>query len=414
MNLRGIYISDVFLGHRNFPHFVIAVRHESESGKPYVLRATIDSGRLNDLVKVANLDPTGDAFLINHEGVLQTPSHIFGQVLTPFPLASIFDSSRSGILETTDSQGQPLLVGVTRVANSPFLLVSAYQPELLLQKWSFLLIQVIIAVVSSVVVIFLVIWWGSTTLVNRIYEADNRRAAVLHEIEYTNKMAHIGRLAAGVAHEINNPMAIINEKVGLMKDLLALSADFPQREKFLRQVGIISDSVKRVSAITHRLLGFARHLPIKSDVIHIDLLIKEVLGFVGREAEHRNIAINLDIPSESPVIESDQGQLQQVFLNIINNALGAVKEGGRVDISISQDSSENVVVSIADNGVGIPPEHLKSIFEPFFSTKGKRGTGLGLSITYGIVQKLGGRISVESEEGVGTTFSVVLPLRNMT
>ncbi|MBW2618548.1 MAG: ATP-binding protein [Deltaproteobacteria bacterium] len=303
------------------------------------------------------------------------------------------------------------MMGMTRVANSPFLLVAVYQPEVLLQKWSFLLIQVIIAVIFSVVVIFLVTWWGSTTLVSRIYEADNRRAAVLHEIEYTNKMAHIGRLAAGVAHEINNPMAIINEKVGLMKDLLALSADFPRREKFLHQVEKISNSVKRVSDITHRLLGFARHLPVLTDKIHIGLLIKEVLGFVGREAEHRNISINLDIPPESPVIESDQGQLQQVFLNIINNALGAVKEGGRIDISISQDSSESVAVSIADNGVGIPPEHLKSIFEPFFSTKGKRGTGLGLSITYGIVQKLGGRISVESEEGVGTTFCVVLPLR---
>jgi signal transduction histidine kinase len=254
-----------------------------------------------------------------------------------------------------------------------------------------------------------VIWWGSTNLVNRIYETDLRRTAMLHEVEYTNKLASIGRLAAGVAHEINNPVAIINEKVGLLEDLLKVADEFPYQEKFLRQSKVIKDSVRRISEITHRLLGFARHLPMKTETIHLEALVREVLGFLGREAEYRNIAINQHIPSDIAPIEADKGQLQQVLLNILNNALAAVNDGGEINIAVAQQGEEKVAISIADNGMGIAGGDLKRIFEPFFSTKGDKGTGLGLSITYGIVQKLGGHIEVESEPGQGTTFTIILP-----
>jgi signal transduction histidine kinase len=300
---------------------------------------------------------------------------------------------------------------MAKVKGTPFSLVVVNQSRILLRKWDLLRINVLVMVGLSVAAILAVIWWGSATLVNRIYEADLRRVAVLHEVEYTNKLASIGRLAAGVAHEINNPVAIINEKVGLMTDLLSLDKDFTHQEKFLRQAQVIKESVKRVSEITHRLLGFARHLPVKTEDIHLQPLIKEVLGFLGREAEYRNIDINLNIPRDIPPIQSDKGQLQQVLLNILNNALAAVKNGGEIHIAVAPDGMGHLVISVADNGVGIPKEHLNSIFEPFFSTKGERGTGLGLSITYGIVQKLGGRIEVESDPGLGTTFTVALPIK---
>jgi signal transduction histidine kinase len=261
----------------------------------------------------------------------------------------------------------------------------------------------------SILAILGVIWWVSANLVSRIYEADQRRAAMLHEVEYTNKLASIGRLAAGVAHEINNPVAIINEKVGLMTDLLRHAPEFPQRERFLQQARAIKESVKRVSNITHRLLGFARHLPVRTEEIHLDVLIQEVLGFLGREAEYRNIDIAVNIPEEVPRVLSDKSQLQQVLLNILNNALAAVPDGGAITITVGQENADQVSIQVSDNGKGIPKEDLNNIFEPFFSTKGERGTGLGLSITYGIVQKLGGRIEVDSEVDQGTTFTVCLP-----
>jgi len=411
VQLRGIYISEVFLGHRNFPHFVIAVRHEKVAEPPYILRATIDTGRLNDLLEATDLQPSGDIFLVNETGVLQTPSRLFGGVLTKFPHFSSSQAARNAIVDAVGPGGAPLLVGLAKVEGSPFNLVVVNQPRTILQKWDVLRVNVIIMILLSVFAIMLVVWRGSTNLVNRIFEADLKRAAMLHEVEYTNKLASIGRLAAGVAHEINNPVAIINEKVGLMKDLLEMGGEFPQREKFLRQAAVIRDSVKRVSDITHRLLGFARHLPVKTEEIHLEELIKDVLEFLGREAEYRGIDIRLDIPADIPTMLADKGQLQQALLNILNNALAAVKDGGLIEIGVSRLDQGGVAVAISDNGRGIPAENLKAIFEPFFSTKGEKGTGLGLSITYGIIQKLGGHIDVQSSPGQGTTFTLHLPVR---
>ncbi|MCB2190897.1 MAG: ATP-binding protein [Deltaproteobacteria bacterium] len=408
VQIRGIYISDVFLGHRNFPHFVIAVRHERHDEQSYVLRATIDTGKLNSLLSATDLHPIGDIFLVNQEGVLQTPSTLFGGVLTHF---ESLPASVGKVTETRQGDEPPFLVASAKVEGSPFLLVVVKQPAALLQKWDLLRINIIVMVGLSVAAILVVIWWGSATLVNRIYEADLRRVAMLHEVEYTNKLASIGRLAAGVAHEINNPVAIINEKVGLMGDILGLSEDFPRKEKFMDQIKVIKDSVRRVSEITHRLLGFARHLPVKSEQIHLAALVKEVLGFLGREAQYRNITINVDIPDHVPTLEADKGQIQQVLLNIINNALAAVEDGDSIDISVASPDDEQVAITVTDYGIGIASQDLKNIFEPFFSTKGEKGTGLGLSITYGIVQKLGGHIDVISEPGQGTSFIVYLPVK---
>ena len=121
--------------------------------------------------------------------------------------------------------------------------------------------------------------------------------------------------------------------------------------------------------------------------------------------------VSLDIPADLPEIETGRGQLQQVFLNIINNAFAAVKDKGRIHISMDHEEMlEQVTVHINDDGVGIPEENLKHVFEPFFTTKKGSGTGLGLSITYGIVEKLGGKISITSTVGQGTTFIIVLPI----
>jgi signal transduction histidine kinase len=249
-------------------------------------------------------------------------------------------------------------------------------------------------------------------MVKRISDADKKREKALHNIQYTNKMASIGRLAAGVAHEINNPLAIINEKAGLLKDLATLKQEFDYKEKTLQIVSSILKSVERCSTITHRLLGFAKRMDVAAEVIDLELLLKEVNGFLEQEALLRNISVNFNFEKNLPSIDSDRGQLQQVFLNILTNAFYAVKDNGNIDIIIKQGKNQTVHVTITDNGVGITKENLEHIFEPFFTTKGKYGTGLGLSITYGIVQKLGGDIEVQSQLGEGTSFTVILPIKS--
>jgi signal transduction histidine kinase len=265
---------------------------------------------------------------------------------------------------------------------------------------------------ASVVLILAVILFGSTYLVNRIREADARHDITLHKIAYANKMASIGRMAAGVAHEINNPLAIINENAGLLKDLITMKGELPDSQRLLSIADTVLKSVARAGTITHRLLGFAKRMDATVEQIALGSLLQEVLSFQGREAEYRNITVNLVVPDELPIIESDRGQLQQVFLNILSNAFAAVSNGGQIDILVEQQAADTVTVIIRDNGPGIPEHALPHIFDPFFSTKGEHGTGLGLSITYGIVEKLGGRIEVRSRPDEGATFIVRLPVKS--
>jgi signal transduction histidine kinase len=239
-----------------------------------------------------------------------------------------------------------------------------------------------------------------------------RREASMHNIEHTNRMASIGRLAAGVAHEINNPLAIINEKAGLIKDLLGMSESQPlDKERLLKQTTSIIQSVTRCSEITHRLLGFARHMDVRIEPVAVEALIHDVLGFLEKEADYRGIHVKMDVADALPTIHSDRGQLQQLFLNLINNAFEAMKKGGNLEITLKDRGPEHVEVKIRDDGIGIAQKDIEHIFEPFYTTKKGKGTGLGLSISYGIVKKLRGTIYVESELGKGTTFTVTLPVK---
>jgi two-component system NtrC family sensor kinase len=412
VSLRGVYVSDVFMGYRKFPHFVIAVKHENSNGDFYVLRATIDTAVFNHQIYSLGLRPASDAFIINHKGIFQTPSRFHGNVLESAAIPVPPYSERPEVVEDVDAKGNPYILGYAYIEQSPFIFVVVKGPEDLMENWFGLRRRLVGFLGVSIGVIILLIMGTSSYLVSRIRDADLRQAKALHHIQYTNKMASIGRLAAGVAHEINNPLAIINEKAGLAKDLISLSDGFPQRDKFAKLVDSILTSVGRCSTITHRLLGFAKRMDVKTETIDIEFLIREVLGFVEKEAAYRNIIIAINADKNLPSIESDRGQLQQVFLNIINNAIEELEGGGQVDILLREQEHEKLEVTISDNGRGIPEEYLQHIFEPFFTTKKEYGTGLGLSITYGIIEKLGGSISVKSKVGQGTSFIVTLPIKS--
>ncbi|MBF0481521.1 MAG: two-component sensor histidine kinase [Desulfovibrionaceae bacterium] len=410
MATTGVYVSDVFTGFRHAPHFVIAVKRELEDGSFFILRSSFDVGLFAGLIASIDVKPTSDAFVINTEGVLQTPSRHHGDVLAKLDLPVPPPAEHSEVIEVPDLRGEKFFMGYAYIENSPFVFVLVKGKDAMLGNLSTMGNGIIGFSVGSVLYIMTVILAVATYLVNKIYEADLRRAATLHNVEHTNRMASIGRLAAGVAHEINNPLAIINEKAGFMSDLMATAGDFPKRDKFVSCIDSVLRSVERCSAITHRLLGFARHIDVKLESIHLDELIGEVLEFLGKEAQYRNIAVSVQADPELPPIESDRGQLQQVFLNIVNNAFAAMNDGGRLEIILKPQQADRVAVTISDTGCGIPKENLEKIFDPFFSTKKEKGTGLGLSITYGIVQKLGGKIDVRSQVGHGTSFTVILPV----
>jgi signal transduction histidine kinase len=407
---RGNYTSDVFLGRRDVPHFVIAVRHDTAERGSYVLRATIDTKAIERrILRMERGQPFVDAFLVNREGILQTPSGLYGDVLQRCPLPLPRNDRAVEVLESFDERGAPLIAGMAQIEDSPFAVMLVSRPTELGASWLSLRRNLLAFLAISVSLILVVVVWGSTSIINRIRESDLKRTALRRRMEHTNKLAAIGRLASGVAHEINNPLAIINEKTGLAKDLLTFSTEPPPKEKLLDLFESVLYSVERCKRVTSRLLGFAKHLDLQHQWIDVRLLLREVLGFLEREASYRNLNIIFDLPQDLPLLFSDRGQLQQVFLNLLNNAFAAVKDKGEIHITAQELKSHELAVSIRDDGVGIPDEDLQHIFDPFFTTKGAKGTGLGLSITYGIVDKLGGRIEVESAVEEGTQFTVVLP-----
>ncbi len=226
------------------------------------------------------------------------------------------------------------------------------------------------------------------------------------------KLASLGRIAAGVAHEINNPLAIINEKAGLMQDLLTMSADFEQKQNINAQIEGITGSVNRCRTITHRLLGFARRMDITIEPLNLNEAIQETIAFLHSEILSKSARLDLNLAEDLPDIRSDKIQLEQVFLNLIKNAVDALAMGGEIAITTSRKDENSVQVFISDNGDGIPKDKLNHIFEPFFTTKERgKGTGLGLFVSHAILRKLGSRIQVQSEVGKGTTFTLDIPIK---
>lgn len=241
-------------------------------------------------------------------------------------------------------------------------------------------------------------------------EADFR-SQMEQQMVATERLAALGTLAAGVAHEINNPLAIINESAGWLKLILKKDemAEMPRKQDFEMALDKIEKGVDRARRITHQLLGFVR----KSDTVlaEVDLseLADEAIELVNKEASNKDVEIIRETDTLLSTIWSTPSKLRQVLINLLTNAIHATDSGGKITI-ILKGIGEKIALIVRDTGSGVPKENMKNIFEPFFSTKPPgEGTGLGLFVTRGIIEKLGGTIDVESKLGYGTSFYIKLP-----
>lgn len=409
----GSYLSDVFLGYRNMPHMIIALKRPTPNGSFYILRATLDIKKFIQILSSLELSERSEAFLSNREGLLQTPSKYYGELLKKVDLPIPAYSRHTQVMEAVDRSGNPILIGYAYIDNSPYILMLVKRSEVIMQGWYTLRKEINWVFGISVIVTLIVVLGISTFMVNKIYDADQTRLRAMERLEGSSRLISIGRLAAGVAHEINNPLAVIGENAGLIEDIFNLKKEYSGDLQVKELIAAVLESVERCGGITKQLLEFARHFESKIQPLHIDKIISGVLSFLGKEASYRNITIHTDIPDDFPVIDSDRGSLQQIFLNLFNNAFQAMDKGGRLDILATKHMEDHVRISVSDNGCGISEEDQQKIFEPFFTTKGMReGTGLGLSITYGLVRKLKGAISVQSRIGKGTTFTITLPIKH--
>lgn len=245
--------------------------------------------------------------------------------------------------------------------------------------------------------------------VSRLRELERRRVEqILFESE---KLAATGRLAASIAHEINNPLEAIKNSLYLLRD--GISEDNPNH-RFLR---IATQETERVSRILKQMLGFYR--PARVEMVDINGVIEEAEALLEKHLRQRGVRIQKDLARDIPLINASADQLKQVILNLLLNAQEAMPNGGTVQVTtrVSRDAdpellgSESIHIQVSDTGKGIPDQDLPHIFEPFFSSKlEEKGTGLGLWVSYGIVQSHGGSFKVRSRVGRGTTFNISLPI----
>lgn len=419
---QGVYISSVFSGFRHVPHFVIAVsRKHPESDKHWVLRVTIDGKTLQHFIDKIRTNYSDDMFLVDSEGIAQTQPLKYGKIGEQCIFHKIAGEEEHTFISKM-SKGMTIVkktVNKQRVnhaavdlVNAPWKLVLIKEQYLHASSWTQFKIKLITMFLTCVVIAVFVIFEISTAITNHLRVSDKKRQQLYSEAEHSNKLASIGRLAAGVAHEINNPLSIINQKTGLVQDFMEFSGDFEHKSAMAEALDGIQNSINRCKTITHRLLGFARHTDVETEELDINSLLREVIDFLAREATYNQIRIDFDLDPGIDKIISDRGPLQQVFLNITNNAIDAIGDHGEITLRSSQVDENKVLVEIIDDGPGMPTEVQERIFEPFFTTKETgKGTGLGLSITYGLVRKLGGDIKVVSELGEGTTFEITLPVQ---
>ena len=400
-------ITDIYLGFRQKPHFTMAVSRVID-GQFVVLRATLAPERIHEYISSLEGSHEVHASIVNKAGFYQIVTSHLG---SPLEQSSVVppENQQKG-LEKASIGGRSTVYAFSWLQNTDWALI--VQPSVENSATLFAGVpQTVVFIAAGFILLGLVvIVVRSSKLVEAQKEADRTRA----QLGQAAKLASVGELAAGIAHEINNPLASISEEAGLLKDLLDPSfGESITREEIVEHLDSIHTSVFRCRDITRKLLRFVRQTEMNLKPHDVNQLLDGVVdGIVGPEMVVSNIEIVRHYDDNLPQLVTDGNQLQQVILNIINNAVDAIEgRPGRIILTTSSEDGQ-VVISLVDTGKGMSPNQLDKIFMPFFTTKevGK-GTGLGLSVSYGIIKSLGGKIEVHSKLGEGTEFVIHLPLR---
>ncbi|MBF0469465.1 MAG: GHKL domain-containing protein [Desulfamplus sp.] len=436
------YISDVFLGMRGFPHFTVTTRHFRD-GKPWILRTSVHFQAFSDLVQNIRIGETGVAFILNQNGEFQTHTDL--KIANPKELyQKMLPDNMAGVNRDTDNilpeaaaikvdasknrrnsaQNRDRIVPIQhrRIGNTIYVATVLHNKNWVLifqqdandafadlNRIRFIALIAFIAGGIAIISMALVL---SRRMVARIVKSEGEMEMMNQQVIEHGRLAALGEMAAGIAHEINNPVAIMVEEAGWIKDLLA-EEEFQNSEnleEFIRSLDQIRKQGLRCRDITHKLLSFARPAESGNQIININDMIAETVNLFSHEAKFSNISFEQHFRQNDLQFMASQTEVQQILFNLINNAMDAMRDiGGKIIISTTKE--ENMVkIIVEDNGSGISQEHFARIFDPFFTTKpvGK-GTGLGLYICYGIINKLNGNITVRSALNQGTVFTILIP-----
>jgi two-component system NtrC family sensor kinase len=405
---RRYVVTDMYLGFRGRPHFTIAVRRGLVDG-PVAVRATLDPERFYEYITTLRGSGEVHSLLVNVDGRYQMVD-VRGTISDETP-------------ELLPPREPVLGVGATRLGAASLDYAYCW---LELTDWALMVLgsatggsQVGGFSLSLVAISAAVILAVSSTIVIRAGQVvrhqraeDTVRRELSGQLQHAARLASVGELSAVVAHYINNPLAIIAEESGLLQDLI--SPDFSDqldRQELDEHLAAISEAAFRARDITRKLLSFVRRADVVPSLLDLNEVVEDAIaGLLEREMTVANIEVVRDFAADLPPVLADGGQIEQVLVNLVTNAIDAMPTGGRLILSTAVDGP-TVRVGVVDTGVGIAAAQMEKIFMPFHTTKevGK-GTGLGLSVSYSIVKGHGGDIQVESSPGSGSTFTVVLPV----
>jgi two-component system NtrC family sensor kinase len=417
----GYFISDIFLGFRRIPHFVIALKRE-EAGKTWVIRATIDTYVFNELVEKVRIGKTGEAYLLNTQGIFQTARRSGGNLLAKDRDEVHEVKPHTGVRTfiRKDARGDECLFATTWLQEKEWMLVVRQETADAFKALRSATFMILFIMVLGGATITILAYALTRRIIRRMQRIDVEKQQLGQQLIRATRLAELGQMAAGFAHEINNPLQIMKSDRALMEMIFSdlkkkgdlKDPDVKDLEETLDQLKV---QIERCSKITQTILEFGRKSEPTEKDVDVGGFISQVTSMIAEKASVQGIRVKKEISEQTPLLRADPAQIQQVLLNLFNNAIDAIterhgSEGGELSVQAGPETNARVRISVSDNGAGISSENLKKIFAPFFTTKPPgKGTGLGLYVCYGIIEGMGGTMEVESQRGVGTTFTISLP-----
>ena len=406
---RRSIMTEIYAGFRGRPHFTVAVKRQ-RGDSVQVLRSTLSPERLSEYLTTLEGASEVHAAVVNGSGVLQITTPRAGDPLRDSLFAPPAEPTR-GYVQGDNTQAS-VDYAYAWLTETPWALVvtAARTPGAAggfnLPGGMFLATVAIFVIMGAVIVM------RARYLVGKQLEAERHEAELSGQLVHAAKLASVGELAGGIAHEINNPLAIIAETVGVLTDSMdpTLATDDDEPVDLKESLDIIDEAVFRCRDITRKLLMFVRRTEVSIEPHHMNEILDEIVdGMLGNELAMANIQVVRAYDQQMPKIVTDKNQLIQVFVNLVKNAIDAMPEGGKLTVA-TRRRDDLAVISVKDTGCGMSAEQIQKVFMPFFTTKDPgKGTGLGLSVSYSIIETLGGTCHVQSTPGKGSTFTVELP-----
>lgn len=412
-NERGLYITDVVTEKTRGNSFTIALPVEHD-GKKGIFLAAFRTDPLMRVLGGLDLEPMARIFIINRAGQIQVA---FPAEAT-LPGGVVYDERAFGqencaVPEINEHpEGSTICLNL-RITNTPWMLTLFEE-----KKHAYAAIydarrSSIAAVFLGALILGLVAAFVSRRLAHHVAHMDQEKQLMNEQLMQTAKLASLGEMAAGIAHEINNPLAVMVQEAGWMQDLLDDGTENIRENvpEFSVALSRIQAHGKRCRSITHKLLSFARPVDHRAEIVQLNNIVENVMELYSHRSQAGKLTFTTVLAPDLPEVHVSPSEVEQILVNLVNNSLDAMEHGvGSITIT-TRLHGHFVVVDLSDNGPGIPKEYLAKVFDPFFTTKpAGKGTGLGLAICYGIMKKLRGDITVTSEAGQGTTFHLFFPL----